>query len=172
MKSNTMIGIFDNEQSFVAATREVRASGFTIRDAYTPYAVHGIEEAMGLDRSKLTFACLGLGLTGMFFALLFQVWTASVEWPINVGGKSFSSLPAMIPISFELTVLFAAVGTAFLFLLVSRLWPGRRAEFLVPEALDDRFALVLEVDVRQQTDAESLMRDLNAVQVRVAEAIE
>jgi hypothetical protein len=137
-----VIGYFEDEQATLAATRAARAEGFAITDVFTPYAVHGLDEAMGLRPSRLPWVCFGAGLVGGAIGLGFQIWSSSVSWPLNVGGKPFVSLPAFIPITFELTVLAAALTTALALLVRARLFPGKRAAAL-PRVTDDRFALVL-----------------------------
>jgi hypothetical protein len=133
---------FDDERSLLAATTSARRAGIAIDDAYTPYAVHGLDEAMGVRRSRLTWVCFAAGLTGAASAIGFQIWTSAVSWRLNVGGKPFASIPAFIPVTFELTVLSAALTTAFFFFFRSRLYPGRTAA-PPPRVTDDRFVLVV-----------------------------
>ena len=144
MSRKFLVGVFKQEESLLKACRRVREEGLSIHDTYTPYAVHGLEEAMGLRRSRLSIVCFLLGLTGLTVALGFQLWATAVNWPINIGGKSHSAVPALIPITFELTILFAAVGTVVALFIRAGLWPGRRAELLDVRATDDRFVLALE----------------------------
>jgi hypothetical protein len=137
-----LVATFTDEGSLLAAVRAARAAGVAIDDAYTPYAVHGLDEAMGLKRSRLTWVCFLGGLAGGSSALAFQLWTSAVSWPLNIGGKPFASYTAFVPVTFELTVLSAALISATAFLFRSRLFPGRPAAPL-PRVTDDRFALVL-----------------------------
>lgn len=150
---------FDDEARLLAAAQSLRGAGMEIADAFTPYAVHGLEEAIGQPRSRLTWVCFLAGLGGGALALGFEVWTSAVNWPLNVGGKPFASIPAFIPVTFELTVLSAALTSAFAFFFRSRLYPGRRATAL-PRVTDDRFALVLDRDDAQARD---LLRSAGAV---------
>jgi hypothetical protein len=145
---------FDDETALLRATRAVRRAGVPIADAFTPYPVHGLDEAMGLPRSRLTWVCFGAGLTGAASAMGFEIWSSAVSWPLNVGGKPFASIPAFVPITFELTVLSAALASAFFFFFRSRLYPGRRASPL-PRVTDDRFVLVVD-------DSEAARRLLGA----------
>jgi hypothetical protein len=133
---------FDDETALLRATTAVRRAGIVIDDAFTPYAVHGLEDAMGLRRSRLTWVCFAAGLTGATCAMAFQIWSSAVSWPLNVGGKPFASIPAFIPITFELTVLSAALASAFFFFFRSRLYPGRAAA-APSRVTDDRFVLVV-----------------------------
>ncbi|MBI2150117.1 MAG: DUF3341 domain-containing protein [Acidobacteria bacterium] len=131
----------DPDEDLVREVREARKRGNIIEDVYTPYAVHGLSEALGLKRSRLPKLCLILGVSGAVFATVFQLWASAIDWPINVGGKPWNSLPAFIPISFEAAILIAGLGTVFAFLFVSRLWPGRRPDTLHASVTNDRFAI-------------------------------
>jgi hypothetical protein len=155
-----LVATFTDEGTLLAAVHAARAAGVAIDDAYTPYAVHGLDEAMGLRRSRLTWVCFLAGLTGAACALGFQLWTSTASWPLNVGGKPFASVPAFIPVTFELTVLSAALISGATFLLRSRLFPGRRSVPL-PRVTDDRFALV----VADGAAARKLLRDAGAVEL-------
>ncbi|HTS79823.1 MAG TPA: DUF3341 domain-containing protein [Myxococcaceae bacterium] len=141
--TRSFVAYFTREQDVLAATSAIRKAGLPIRDVYTPYAVHGLEAAMGLRRSRLSQVCFFAGLTGLTTMLLFAWWTSAVSWPLNVGGKPFASIPAFIPVTFEFTVLSAALITVAALFGVARLWPGKPAE-AIPGATNDRFALVLE----------------------------
>lgn len=144
MSRKGITGTFRSEEDLIAACRKAREEGFVIRDAYTPFAVHGLDEAMGLRPSRLGVVCFILGLLGLSLALGFQLWTSAWDWPLNIGGKSVSALPALIPVTFELTILFAAVGTVIAIFIVARLLPGRQPALPAPGITDDRFVLVLE----------------------------
>jgi len=101
--------IFLTEHQVLSAAAKVRDMGFKKFDAITPYPVHGMEEASGIQRSWIPWVTFFAGLVGLSFGLWFTWWTSAVNWAINVGGKPFWSLPAFIPICFELTILFAAL---------------------------------------------------------------
>jgi hypothetical protein len=151
------VAAFSREEDLLSAVRDAKASGFDVVDAYAPYAVHGLPEAMGVRPSRLPWACFGFGLAGLAAGVWLQVWTSSVDWPLNVGGKPFASLPAFVPVAFEIVVLLAGLGTFFAFLAAQRAKPSRGPAPVVPRVLDDRFALVLRAgDAR--FDAEALDR--------------
>lgn len=144
MSKRYFIGIFEREEDILGVTREVRRRGLTIYDVFTPYAVHGLDQAMGLRRSRIPIVCLILGLTGAVAKLWFQIWTSAQSWPVNVGGKPLESVPAFVPVTFEITVLFAGVGTVLFFFLRSKLFPGKKTRIVFNGITDNRFALVLE----------------------------
>jgi hypothetical protein len=139
-------GIFASEEDILGATEKAREHGYRIVDVYTPYAVHGLDRAMGLGPSRLSFACFLFGSGGLGTALALQLWTSAVDWPLNVGGKPWNSIPAFVPIMFELTVLFAGLGTVAALLFRARLFPGKTAVLAHPQVTDDRFVLVLHED--------------------------
>jgi hypothetical protein len=108
-----------------------------------------------------------LGLSGAAFKVWFEYWTSAVDWPVNVGGKPWDSLPAFVPITFEVMVLFAGLSTVFAFFLVSRLYPGKRAVITDKGTTDDRFALVLEeCDAAfDPNEVRSLLESYGAIEV-------
>jgi hypothetical protein len=173
MTRRLLVGIFNHEDDVLQATRASRARGLKIVDVYAPYAVHGLDHAMGLPpATTLPWVCFLLGLFGAGFKVWFEYWATAVDWPMNIGGKPWNSLPAFVPLTFEVMVLFAGVSTVVAFFMVTRLRPGGRALMPDPHVTDDRFVLILE-----ETDAAF---DVSAVQalfeqhhaVRVEERIE
>lgn len=134
---------FGGERDILAATRATREAGYQILDVYTPYAVHGLDNAAGLRPSRLPWVCFALGLTGAVAKLWYQIWTSATSWALNVGGKPFKSVPAFVPVTFEMMVLFAAVGTVVAFFIVSGLRPGRKPRHVYDRTTNDLFALVL-----------------------------
>ncbi|MCC7418463.1 MAG: DUF3341 domain-containing protein [Acidobacteria bacterium] len=144
MSRHLSVGLFDSDHDVLAAARAARSAGWPIVDVYSPHPIHGIDEAMGLPRSRLSLACLVGGIFGAAFILWFEIWTAAVDWPLNVGGKPFNSLPAFIPITFEMMVLFGGLSAVVALLVVARLRPGKAPPFSAAGVTDDRFALVLE----------------------------
>ena len=138
--------VFDDDEKLVGATRACREAGYTIHDAYTPFAVHGLDEAMGLKPSKITWVAFLAGSCACVFAIWFQSWTNTVDWPTNIGGKPYLALPAFVPIIFEFTVLTTGLTTLATLLVRSNLKPGRKYDLPVMGITDDRFALALVED--------------------------
>lgn len=134
---------FEREADILAATGELRRRGYTISDAYVPFPVHGLDEAMGLPPSRMGWACFLFGAPALVAALSFQGWVAAVDWPINIGGKPFFFWQAFVPVGFEFTVLCAGLGTVATLLLSQGLLPGRGRAIPDMGATDDRFVLVL-----------------------------
>lgn len=144
MSRRLFVGVFESEDDTLAAVSASRRSGLKVVDVYAPYAVHGLEEAMGLAPSRLPWIVFLLGLAGAAFKVWFEFWTTAVDWPLNVGGKPFNSLPAFVPVTFEVMVLCAAVGAVISLFFVCRLFPSKKAVAPVAGVTDNRFAVVLE----------------------------
>ena len=146
MATKTFVGVFDSDHAVLAAAREARKMGLDVRDAHTPFPVHGMDDALGLPPSWLSRACFALGASGLTFALGFQYWVSLFNWPMNIGGKTFDASPALIPIAFEITVLVAGVGTVVTLLVFRGLLPGKPALYSGLGATDDKFLLVIDGD--------------------------
>lgn len=123
-KKKFVVGCFEDEAVLFPAVKKVRAAGYKIHDVYTPFAVHGLDHAMGLRETSLHTAGFIYGITGTTTALSTISWIFTKDWPLNIGGKPHFALPAWIPIMFELTVLFAAVGMVLTFCYLCQLAPG------------------------------------------------
>ena len=95
------------------ACERVRDAGFTRWDAHTPFPVHGLDRAIGLRRSPLPWIVLVMGLTGAALGFVLQWWVHTSAYPLVISGKPFFSWPAFIPITFEVGVLFGALGAVF-----------------------------------------------------------
>ncbi len=154
MLSRYLIATYRDEAGLLAAIAPIRDERFRIHDVFAPYPVHGLDEAMGIQRTRLPWVTLIAGLAGLTAAVGLQVYANLLDWPMNVGGKPDNSTLAFIPISFELTVLFAGLATVAAFLLRARLYPGRREILADPRVTDDVFALV----VRKPRGAEATRR--------------
>ncbi len=167
MSARYIHGVFTTEEDLLAVTNEAREGGYSIVDTYTPYPVHGIDRAMGLGPSRLTWVCFLGGAAGCLLALYFQFWTSATDWPINVGGKPFNSLPAFIPIAFEITILLAGLGLVAALFARCGLWPGKRSRQPSISVTDDRFVLLLRMQGAEHTvaDAHNLLKRHAAVQV-------
>jgi hypothetical protein len=134
---------FQDEDDLVAGAADARQQGFEVFDAYTPFAVHGLDRAVGLPPSRLTWIAFLAGALGLAFGLTLQVWTSAYDWPLNVGGKPFNSFPLFIPVAFELTVLFSGLIAIAVLFARNRLWLfSKRSVF--ERVTDDRFVLVLK----------------------------
>jgi mono/diheme cytochrome c family protein len=175
-QSYAVLGIFETPNALMQAIPKARAAGLGTVEAYTPYPIHGIDEALGLRRSPLGGMVLVMGVLGALVALGGQYWISAIDYPIITGGKSAGSWEAFIPIMFEVTVLFATftAGLGMLFLLNKLPFFGHPV--LSSKAIGgitrDRYALALEADDESfdSTAAAQVLRDAGAVEVEVLPA--
>ena len=118
----SVLGLFDSAQQLMDAIPVVKARVAGRLDAYTPYPVHGIEDALGLRKSPIAGMVLVMGLIGAVAAIAFELWAGGVDYPIITAGKPFFSWEAFVPIMFEVTVLFACFTAGLgMLLLLNRL---------------------------------------------------
>ncbi len=148
--SYAVLGLFESPDALMQAIPKVRAAKLGTVEAYTPYPIHGIDEALGLRRSPLGGMVLVMGVIGALTAFGFQYWISAIDYPIVTGGKSPASWEAFIPIMFEVTVLFATFTAGLGMLLLLNKLPFFGHPILSSKAMKgitrDRYALALEAD--------------------------
>ena len=154
MSNRVDYAVFDDEQAMLDSIRACRSLHLSVGNAWTPYPVHGIDELLELRPTRLPWATFVAGTLGVCLALLFEYWSSAADWPLNVGGKPFDSLPAFVPVAFESLVLFAGLTTAFVLFLRSGLRPGRKRRILDERLTDDRFAIRIDRTDASVTDGE------------------
>jgi hypothetical protein len=170
-----MLAEFATPAALYQACERVRDAGFTRWDAHTPFPVHGLERAMGLKRSPLPWIVLVMGLTGVGFGFLLQVWVHSSAYPLVISGKPFFTWPAFIPVTFELGVLFAALGAVFGMLGLNKLPMHHHPLFkskVFERVTDDAFFISIESwDPKfDQTATRSLLESAGARTVELVES--
>jgi hypothetical protein len=168
MSRKVFLASLATEKDLLDAVRGVRKRGWHIVDLYTPYAVHGLEEILGWSRSWLSAACLLGGAAGVGLSLWFQFWATATDWPLNVGGRPWNSLPAFVPVTFECMVLLGGFALVFAWLFRCRLYPGKSVVLPQASLTDDRFALLVCAPDTPEGSAEvrQLLHDCNAVEVQ------
>ena len=170
-KKKFVVGCFDNEDVLFPAVKKVRTAGYKIHDVYTPFPVHGLDHAIGIRETSLHTAGFIYGITGTTTALGCMGWVFTVDWPQNIGGKPHFALPAFIPITFELTVLFSAVGMVLTFCYLCQLMPFVKKHHFHPRATDDLFVMVIECTAKTNVDdLKSFLSNNGAIEVNVQEA--
>lgn len=170
-RQSGVAGIFSDDLKILEAAEKMRKAGYKKFDAITPFPVHGMEEAIGIKRSGIPYVTFIAGLTGLSCGLGLQYWTSVVSWPINVGGKPLFSLPAFIPVTFELTILFAALGSVITMFALNGL-PKKNPPIIDPDLTSHKFALwVPENEEGYSVEkVEAFLKELGAEEVkRVAE---
>lgn len=161
------VGIFEDEDVLLHAIDNMRAAGVRIYDVFSPYPVHGIDDALGIERSRLPIAAFFFGCCGLSFALWMQIYMLGFDWPMIIGGKPNIALPSFIPVSFELTVLFTAFGMMITFFTISGLYPKPKVTVIDARATDDKFVVAVELDENssQLSKLTTLFRENGASEV-------
>jgi hypothetical protein len=169
-----LLAEFDSVDDVVAAARAVRRAGFLRWDVHSPFPIHGIDFAMGIKPTILPWIVLIAGLTGLTGGLLLQWYTNAFNYPYFVSGKPLFSLPAFIPVTFELTILFASLAGVFGMLILNRL-PRLYNPLFKHERFrrvtNDRFFIYIDATDRKfnLTETTTLLTEAGAVAVERVE---
>ncbi|MFG0288519.1 MAG: quinol:electron acceptor oxidoreductase subunit ActD [Rhodopirellula sp. JB044] len=160
-----VVAEFSDVDSLLAACERVRDAGYTKADAFTPFPVHGIDKALGIKPTVLPWIALAAGGLGTCTALAMQIWMNGIDYQYIISGKPYISLPAFIPVSFELTILFASFGTFFGMWALNGLPKFSNPMFTSPRfdrATDDTFFLYLDAKDKRfdEEGAKALLGDL------------
>lgn len=144
-----LLAEYHDQDELIAAAKKVRDKGFERWDTFSPYPVHGIDPAMGIRHTRLPWIVLCCGITGLTTAVVMQWWMNAVDYPWIVSGKPFWSIPANVPITFELTILFSAIS-CFLSMLIMNGLPKPSSPLdrvrRFARVTDDRFFLLIEAE--------------------------
>lgn len=157
---NFVVGIFDDEDILLEGVEKVRENGVKIHEVYSPFPVHGLDEALGYKRSRLPMAAFLFGMTGTGLALTMQIWMLGYDWPMIIGGKNFASLPPFIPVTFELTVLLAALGMVATFMIVSDMKPYKWPRQFDLRSTDDKHVMAIDLALNAGKSKEDIKRIL------------
>ncbi|MBI9056328.1 MAG: DUF3341 domain-containing protein [Labilibaculum sp.] len=162
---------FEDEQNLLRATKDLRDQELSIQDVLTPFPVHGLDHALGYKRSNLPTVAFVCGAIGLVLAFGFQTWAFTVDYPLFIGGKPHFAIPSFIPITFELTVLFAAFGMATAFFISSKLGPGANNVIHDERITDDRFVIIVDLDEDGNHEAtiKSILEKEDAKNIQVKE---
>lgn len=165
-----VIGLFDDEDILKSGINAVKKEGVSIYDVYTPYPVHGLENLLDIPRSRLPIVAFLFGCLGFCVAFSMQYYMMAYDWKMDIGGKPFFPMPSFIPVCFEWTVLFAALGMTATFMYVNHMAPGRRARIMDERGTDDRFVMAIEVTGKSEDKINQLLKKAGAVEIKVKEA--
>lgn len=161
---------FDTATELVDAARLVRDAGYTKTDAFSPFPLHEIDEALGIKRSILPYLIFAGAITGLLSGLGLEYFVHVIEWPIIVGGRPAFSLPSFVPPAYELTILFAAFVAVFGMLFLNGLPSPYHPVFNVPRfalATREKFFLIIESadPLYDYEETRSFMSSLDAQEV-------
>lgn len=159
---------FESPDALLTAARRVREAGYTKIDAFSPFPIHGLGEAIGFKERSVAKIVLVAGIIGLMAGYGLEYWTSVVDYPINIGGRPLHSWPMFVPPAFETTILFAAISAVVGMLALNGLPQPYHPVFNAPRfsmASQDSFFLVVEAD-DPKFDATETRRWLDSLQPR------
>ncbi len=170
--SKVIHAIYNDDDVLMNAVKKVKAAKHHIDEVYTPFPVHGLDKAMGLEPTRLAIASFMYGCVGLTVAFLMMNFIMIEDWPQDIGGKpSFSyleNMPAFVPIMFELTVFFAAHLMVITFYLRSKMWPFKKAENPDPRTTDDHFLMEIGIHGNEK-ELHNLLAETGAVEINIVD---
>jgi len=176
MSSNRFIhALYDDDDTLLKAVKNIRSEKYDIEEVYTPFPVHGLDKALGIEETRIAIMAFIYGCIGLIVAFIMMDFIMIKDWPQNIGGKpSFSfleNMPSFVPVMFEMTVFFAAHLMVITFYLRSKLWPFKKAENPNPLTTDDKFLVEIELNDNEKR-LTTLLKKSGAVEVSVIEKSE
>ena len=168
MENTNMITIiFDDEKPLLQAVKKIRESGAEIIDVLTPFPVHGLDPALSMKRSRIPMVGFIGGAVGGLLGFGFQAWVFTVDYPLVFGGKPLLSVPSFIPVTFECTILFAALSMAGAFLIKSKLKPDKKFEPIDPDVTDDKFLILVDGEGGNSVDKiRSVLGEIETLEIK------
>lgn len=152
--TNYLLSLYNDEDVLMEAVYKAREAGINIEEVYSPFPVHGLDEALGYKRSRLPIVAFLFGMLGTALALTMQIYMLGYDWPMIIGGKDFVALPSFIPVTFELTVLLASLGMVATFLIISDLKPWANPKPLDLRSTDDLHVMAINLGQNKLEAAE------------------
>jgi hypothetical protein len=137
---------FDSAQELVAAAHKTHAAGYQKMDAYSPFPIEGLADAIGFHKNRVPFVVLVGGIIGGLSGYLLQYYVAAITYPVNIGGRPYHSWPSFVIVTFEMTILFAGLSAVFGMLALNGLPMPYHPVFNVPQfaqASENKFFLVV-----------------------------
>ena len=164
---NFVLGVYSDPDQVIDAVKFIRNSGVAIHEVYSPFPVHGLDEVLGYKRTRLPVVAFLFGAAGTILALGMQIWMLGIDWPMIIGGKNFVSLPAFIPVTFELTVLLSALGMVGTFMVISDLKPYKKPRLMDIRITDDKhiIAIDLATNANEARKIKTVLKDSGAEEI-------
>jgi len=158
--NNYLTAYYTDEDALIKGVRQIREKGVAIQDVFTPFPVHGLDKALGMRRSRLTRVAFAGGAIGAIAGFGFQAWVFTKAYPLNFGGKPYLSVPSFMPVTFELSVLFAAFSMVIAFFIYFKLGPGAKAVIYDERSSDDRFLVLIDLDDKAEEEVKKIEKTL------------
>tara|TARA_B110000014_G_C20093846_1_gene573062 strand:- start:586 stop:1113 length:528 start_codon:yes stop_codon:yes gene_type:complete len=175
MSNKVIHAFYDDDDVLLSAVKEIMSKKHHIDEVYTPFPVHGLDKALGLEGTRIAITAFIYGCIGLAVSILMMDYMMISDWPQNIGGKpSFSyveNMPAFVPVMFEMTVFFSAHLMVITFYLRSKLWPFKKAENPYPSTTDDTFLIEILVE-KNENELKALIKKTGAIDIKIVEKSE
>ena len=152
--NNFIVGVYGDDDLALKAVKSIRGAGVKIHEVFSPFPIHGIDDALGYKRSRLPQAAFMFGVLGFSLALLMQFWMMGYDWQMIIGGKDFASLPPFVPVTFELTVLLSALGMVGTFFIASDLKPYKKPRIFDIRITDNKHIIAIDLEANKLSKSE------------------
>lgn len=173
MEAKVIHAIYTDDDLLMQAVKQTRTANYNITEVFTPFPVHGLDKAVGLEPTRLAITSFMYGLVGLTVAVLMMNYIMIADWPQNIGGKPsfhfYQNMPAFIPIMFELTVFFAGHLMVITFYMRSKLWPFKKAENPDPRTTDDHFLMQIDAGNHDVEKLTKFLYDTGAKEISLIE---
>lgn len=164
MDTQYLMGVFNEEDTLLAAFRKMKDEEIEIEEIFTPYPVHEILEKHG-RKSKMTIVGWFYGFFASLAVLAFLVYTAGINWPLNYGGKPSNAFPSFLVITIILTIFSITILSLFTFSWRANLWPSNEKPIFHDRATDDKFVILVSKKNADSDKAKSVMKATGAIEV-------
>lgn len=166
-----VVAVYNDDDKFLDGCKFIKGKDLRVLDAFTPFPVHGLENILKIPRSNLAIAAFMFGVLGFLSGLALQVGLQGFNWPINFGGKPPVAIPSFVPITFELTILFASLGMVGTYFFRAMLLPGFEPKIYDPHATSHHFVVLVEAE-GMSDEIKSILKDSGAIEIRDDEYLE
>jgi|ERR1035437_7638299 hypothetical protein len=171
MSTKAIHAIYDDDEVLVSAAKKIHAAGICVKEVFTPFAVHGLPEALHVPRTRIAICAFLFGLTGLGLASLGLWYMMISDWPMDVGGKPnwtfYHNVPAWIPVMFEFTVFCAAHLMFWTLLFRSWILPGVKPKNPDPRTTDDKFLVLIETNTEDVDKISLMLKETGASEIKV-----
>lgn len=151
-KKEVLFGLYNDETELLSAVQSANEDHLNIMDVLTPFPIHGLDPLLGLKESRLHIVGFVFGAIGTTCAFLFMTWVFVSDWPMIFGGKPYFAAPSFIPVTFEFTVLMAAIGMTVTFYTICGMGPGIVNPILDSRITDNKFCLAFDLTHKQEEE--------------------
>ena len=158
--SRYVIGVYDHENAIMNAVQKVQEEGLKVHEVFSPHPIHHLDVYIGHPRTRIPIAAFCFATLGFSLAILMITFMLGIDWPMIIGGKNYVSIPTMVPVTFEATVLIAALGMVTTFFISNNMGPGKEEFSFDRRSTDDKYVLVVDMDKNEGKSQEEISQIL------------